>query len=167
VEGNYKYEFYGLFESSIDDKGRFFLPAPLRKWVTAEENILIMTRGVDRSIFAYPKSNWKHYLLQMHKTAGKAAERDLFNHQMLAWAADCSVDDAGRVRIPQGLIKIALLTRSLKIVGSIDRIEVWDEQRYRDKFEIEDKEYDNRAMELFNERSPMSLEVQNPAALIK
>jgi MraZ protein len=45
----------GEYEHTIDDKNRLTLPAKFRQ---AFDEGLVLTRGIERCLSAYPRSNW-------------------------------------------------------------------------------------------------------------
>ncbi|MFH0765232.1 MAG: hypothetical protein V2A61_02305 [Calditrichota bacterium] len=159
----YKNSLYGRFSSVLDDKGRIILPSHLRRWVTPEDNVLVMTRGIDKCVFAFTLPNWDYYLHEMRNMPGDVESRLKFNRQMLAWATDCTVDLQGRVRVPQDLIEIAEITRPVVIYGSIDRIEIWAEHKFNAHLKVEDSEYNRNAMELFENQAPDRRKNQFPS----
>ena len=48
--------FLGEFHHTLDDKGRLSIPATFRAELASGA---VVTRGLDRSLFLYPKSVWE------------------------------------------------------------------------------------------------------------
>ena len=55
--------FYGQYQTTMDDKGRFALPAKLRSVLAEDkkpllEGNLIITKGLEGCLSIYPKGEW-------------------------------------------------------------------------------------------------------------
>ena len=52
--------FLGEFESTLDAKGRFLLPAGLKKQLPEGENTrFVINRGFEKCLSLYPKQSWE------------------------------------------------------------------------------------------------------------
>lgn len=116
--------FIGEYRHTFDAKNRISLPAKFRKELGVS---VIVTRGLDKCLFVYPKAAWKKQaaLIAEHSTGG-AAGRGLAR-LMLAGASEAEVDSAGRILVPDYLKSFAGLSVKSVIAGVSDRVEVWDE----------------------------------------
>jgi MraZ protein len=116
--------FIGEYRHTFDTKNRISLPAKFRKELGTS---VIVTRGLDRCLFIYPKASWKKEAAKIasHST-GSAAGRGL-SRLMLAGASEADVDSAGRILIPDYLKSFAGLGAKGVVAGVNDRVEVWDE----------------------------------------
>lgn len=119
--------FIGEYRHTFDAKNRISLPAKFRKDLGTS---VVVTRGLDKCLFIYPKSAWKQEAakLAMHSTGG-AAGRGLAR-LMLAGAAEADLDSAGRVLVPDYLKSFAKLKEKTVIAGVMDRVEIWDEKAW-------------------------------------
>ena len=51
--------FKGSYAYSVDSKGRFNIPAKLRKYVSPDANdTFVITRGYEKCLFVYPLDEW-------------------------------------------------------------------------------------------------------------
>lgn len=116
--------FIGEYRHTFDAKNRISLPAKFRKELGGS---VIVTRGLDRCLFVYPKAAWKKEAakLAVHST-GSRAGRGL-SRLMLAGANEADVDSAGRILVPDYLKGFATLTVKSVIAGVNERVEIWDE----------------------------------------
>jgi MraZ protein len=116
--------FIGEYRHTFDTKNRISLPAKFRKELGTS---VIVTRGLDRCLFIFPKASWKKEAAKIaaHST-GSAAGRGL-SRLMLAGASEADVDSAGRILIPDYLKSFAGLSAKGVVAGVNDRVEVWDE----------------------------------------
>ena len=119
--------FIGEYRHTFDAKNRISLPAKFRKELGAS---VVVTRGLDKCLFIYPKSAWKQEAAKIaqHSTGG-AAGRGLAR-LMLAGASEAEVDSAGRILVPDYLKSFAALKVKSVIAGVSDRVEVWDEDAW-------------------------------------
>jgi MraZ protein len=119
--------FIGEYRHSFDTKNRISLPAKFRKELGAS---VIVTRGLDKCLFVYPKSAWKKEAEKISKySTGSAAGRGL-SRLMLAGASEADIDSAGRILVPDYLKSFAGLSDKGVIAGVSDRVEVWDEKAW-------------------------------------
>ena len=116
--------FIGEYRHTFDAKNRISLPAKFRKELGKG---VIVTRGLDKCLFIYPKAAWKKEAdkLARHATGG-AAGRGL-SRLMLAGASEADVDSAGRILVPDYLKSFAGLSMKAVVAGVSERVELWDE----------------------------------------
>lgn len=116
--------FIGEYRHTFDAKNRISLPAKFRKELGAS---VVVTRGLDKCLFIYPKSAWKKQAedIARHSTGG-AAGRGLAR-LMLAGASEADVDSAGRILVPDYLKSFGALKVKTVVAGVSDRVEIWDE----------------------------------------
>jgi MraZ protein len=119
--------FIGQFRHTFDAKNRISLPAKFRKELGKS---VIVTRGLDKCLFVYPKNAWKKEAesLARHSTGG-AAGRGL-SRLMLAGASEADVDSAGRILVPDYLKSFATLKIKSVVAGVNERVELWDENAW-------------------------------------
>ena len=118
--------FIGTYYHTIEEKGRVSLPKKFRDG-TSE---WVITRGLDGGLFLFFKNT---FIAEMEKLQDKAftkqANRD-FVRLMTNEAQEVEVDDNGRIQIPEYLRAAAQLTKDVVIIGSFQRVEIWDVQKY-------------------------------------
>lgn len=116
----------GKFYHHLESKGRLSLPAKFRE-VNKE---WIVTRGLDGCLFLLQESNFKKELEKIAQGSfTKKANRDLVR-LMTNEAMELVADENGRVNLPDYLIKFAKLEKNVVIVGSLNHLEVWDQDSY-------------------------------------
>ena len=90
----------------------------------------IVTRGLDGGLFLFRAQNFKQELKKLsERTFTKKAHRD-FIRLMANDAQEIEVDKNGRVSLPEYLIKFAQIKKQVVIVGSYQRLEIWDRDNY-------------------------------------
>lgn len=117
----------GRYYHKIDSKHRFSLPAQFRK--DLGKNIVV-TKGLDGCLFIFDEEVWEK---KLKETAAleftKKVHRD-FVRLLTNEAENAELDAHGRCRISEHLGNQASLRKDIVIVGSLDRVEVWDQARY-------------------------------------
>ncbi|OGE73693.1 MAG: cell division/cell wall cluster transcriptional repressor MraZ [Candidatus Doudnabacteria bacterium RIFCSPLOWO2_02_FULL_42_9] len=119
--------FIGEYTISMDAKGRIAVPAKFRSKLSAAA---VVTRGLDRSLFLYTKSEWEAIATKLAALPLSKANSRAFARLMLAGAYDAELDKQGRMMIPEYLRKFASLGKKVVVAGLYNRIEIWDSQTW-------------------------------------
>lgn len=119
--------FIGEYRHTFDQKNRISLPAKFRKELGTS---VIVTRGLDKCLFIYPKAAWKNQaaVIAQHSTGGSAGRG--LARLMLAGASEADVDSAGRILVPDYLKSFADIKDKSVVAGVSDRVELWDESAW-------------------------------------
>jgi transcriptional regulator MraZ len=126
----------GKYYHKLESKGRVSLPKKFRsqakKW--------IVTRGLDGCLFLFKEEDFQQEISKLQaRTFTKKANRD-FIRLMTNEAASLDPDKNGRVHLPEYLTQFAKLSDDLVVVGSFNKIEIWDRDTYHKYIDqIEDK----------------------------
>lgn len=113
---------------TLDTKRRISLPAKFRKEIGKK---VFITNGLDDCLFIYSVKQWNKVLSKIEKIPMGQADGRSFSRFILGGAVATEVDSIGRVLIPDFLKMFAGLNTSVAIVGMYDRIEIWDEKKWR------------------------------------
>ncbi len=116
--------FIGEFRHTLDEKGRMAVPIKFR---AALSEGAVVTRGLDRSLFLYPKLEWQKLAEKLAALPLGQADTRAFARLMLAGAMEVDVDGSGRVLIPDYLRQYASLQKNVVVAGLYNRMEIWDE----------------------------------------
>lgn len=120
--------FIGEFQHTLDDKGRLAIPVKFRIDLAAGA---VVTRGLDRSLFLYPKAEWQKLAEKIAALPLGQADTRAFARLMLAGAMNVEVDKSGRVTIPEYLREYASLSKDVVVTGLYDRLEIWDKEAWK------------------------------------
>lgn len=113
----------------MDPKNRVSLPSRFRKELGST---VIVTRGLDTCLFAYSPKAWEKIVSKFADLSlAKSGVRSV-NRFFLAGAAELEIDSAGRMLIPPVLTRFAGLKDKVVLAGINDRIEIWDETRWKE-----------------------------------
>lgn len=118
---------------TLDGKGRLVLPARLRKKLDAAGlTTLILMYVPGMSIFGFTEEEWQRQVVGRLKNADPFNPKVMtFAHGMIAGASTVDVDSQGRILIPPKLRDKAGLHRAIVLQGLMDRIEIWDAERWQ------------------------------------
>ena len=118
--------FIGKYYYKLQANGRISLPKGFRD----EGEDWVVTRGLDGCLFIFKADRFQEELGQLaNRSFTKKAHRDL-TRIMTNEAQEVKADNNGRVHLPKYLINFAELKQEIVIVGSYNRIEVWDQESY-------------------------------------
>lgn len=118
--------FMGEFIHTIDAKGRIIIPSKFREGLGDE---FVITQGLDGCLFAYPLAEWQLFVEKLKKLPGTKEARQLQRYFM-AGAALCQADKQGRILIPAKLRESAALEKDIVFVGVLNKIEIWNKERW-------------------------------------
>ena len=118
----------GEHEHSLDDKNRLTLPAKLR---AAFEDGVVVTRGLDGCLFAYPRAAWERMAGRIQSLDPLSQEARVMQRHFFAGAAAGELDRQGRMVLPQALLEHAGLQREITVAGVHDHLEIWDRAKWR------------------------------------
>lgn len=127
--------FIGEYAASLDEKSRVAIPSKFR---TALDGRVVVTRGLDNSLFLFPLGEWNTLAQKLAGLPLATASTRAFTRLMLAGAMDLEVDKQGRITLPFYLKEFASLGKRVVIAGLYNRLEIWSEsawQKYKDKTE--------------------------------
>ena len=110
----------GIYQHTIDAKGRLFMPAKLREELG---DVFYVTLSVERCLSAYSAESWDAF---MAKIKAMPKLKQIKMRPMFAHAAKCELDSQGRILLPQALRDFAGLNKNVTVVGSGECAEIWD-----------------------------------------
>lgn len=134
--------FRGLYEHTIDAKGRTSLPAHLREVLAAHlqdedgkpgAERLIVTTGIDRCLVAYPPSEWEAFEARLAGLSQFDPAVVQLKRIYVAGATECALDKHGRLLIPSMLREYAGITRDVVWAGMVTTIEIWAKEGWTDQ----------------------------------
>ena len=121
----------GIYQHTIDAKGRLFIPALLREELG---ETFYVTLSMEKCLSAYSSESWERFMEKI-KEMPKAKQikmRPLFSH-----AAKCELDGQGRILLTQALRDFAGLTKNVAVVGAGECTELWDSEAWAAKDALE------------------------------
>jgi MraZ protein len=134
--------FRGRFEHNVDAKGRVSLPAKYRDILSSNYNDRLVITNYDSCLIAYPYDEWVTLEENFRQYSIMQEDVEVFMHYFISGATECTIDKLGRILIPPILRKHAGLEREIVFVGMITRIQIWDKQRWEQKFQKAQEAFD-------------------------
>jgi MraZ protein len=120
--------YLGSYLYQVDEKGRVTLPAAFRRDSEAQSFVLIQAQP--DALTLYPDDTWAEVQERL-RALTRSAPRS--RHRMLGLTANAVVivpDKQGRILIPDRLRAGAGIRDEAQVVGAIDKIEIWDPERF-------------------------------------
>jgi MraZ protein len=120
----------GEHDHTIDDKNRLTLPAKFRQ---AFAEGVVLTRGIERCLTAYPRSEWGAAIeTRLQELDPLSKEGRVMQRYFFSGAAEAELDKQGRVMIPSSLSEHAGLGKEVVVAGIRDHLEIWDRAAWRE-----------------------------------
>ena len=119
--------FIGEYSHNLDEKGRLAVPVKYRGDLAKGA---VVTRGLDNCLFLYPKAEWAKLAKKLAELPISKANSRAFARLMLAGAMDVELDKQGRIVVPEYLRNYAGMKKKLVVTGLMNRMEIWDEDKW-------------------------------------
>lgn len=129
--------YIGEYFHTIDAKKRLAVPVKFRKQLKGKA---VLTRGLDNCLYLYPTEEWKVMAEKLSQLPISRADSRAFSRLMLAGAMEVSLDQLGRILVPDYLKEYAWLDKKVVIAGLYNRIEIWNEEKWEKYKEQTSKE---------------------------
>lgn len=138
--------FFGTYTPKLDEKGRLFLPAKFRDQL---KEGLVVTRGQERCLTVWSMEDFSTLTDRLREApVTNKGTRDYV--RMLFAAASHEVPDKqGRISIPSVLRDYASLTKDVIVIGSMNRIEIWDPAAWEAYSEEQEQKFSDLSDEVF------------------
>ncbi len=128
--------FLGEYESTLDAKGRFLLPAGFKKQLPEGDNSgFVINRGFEKCLSLYPVASWEPLFAEISKLNEFDPKVREFRRTFLNGATMVDLDTAGRILVPPSLESHAGLEKNIVLVAAVNKIEIWDKEKYQQFFE--------------------------------
>lgn len=129
--------FRGLYEHTMDAKGRVSLPAKFRELLgssTPEKtDKLVLTTGIDRCLVAYPEAEWRAFEARLAALPQFDPAVVTLKRIYVAGATECDLDAHGRLLIPPMLREYASIKRDVVWAGMVTTVEVWAKELWSEQ----------------------------------
>jgi transcriptional regulator MraZ len=119
--------FTGSSEHSLDEKGRFVVPARYRERLGP--GFVLSIAPPDPCLVLYPASTWEAFCERLDSAPVKDDRYRRFVRHLFAHTEEVTCDSQGRLLIPLALRAYAGLQREALAIGSLSRVEIWAPDR--------------------------------------
>ncbi len=136
-----KVEHQGLRGSSsarIDDKGRLKVPTIFRGVIQDQRGPdVFVTSLTGECVRIYPITVWLEIEQNLSRVPGNHPARLKFLDRVNYYGQTAELDGQGRVVIPAHLRDSASIVGDVRVLGRINHLEVWNEERFLHKLQRE------------------------------
>lgn len=145
-------DFLGEYESTLDAKGRFLLPAGFKKQLPeGDRPSFVINRGFEKCLSLYPIHNWEPIFNKISALNDFDPKVRAFRRYFLNGATIVELDTAGRLLIPKNLVEHASLSKDIVLSAAVNKIEIWDKHQHKQLFEnFSAKDFSDLAKEVMN-----------------
>lgn len=115
----------GQYEHNLDAKGRMNFPVKFRDDLGTS---FIITKGLDACVAVYSFDEWNvlaEKVKRLPESKGALLKRFFFSS-----AVEVEPDKQGRIVLPAHLRSYANLEKEVMVVGVLDKVEIWDRERW-------------------------------------
>ena len=130
--------FMGEYKHNVDIKGRMIVPAKFRDGLG---DTFVVTRGLDKCLFAYPLDEWKVIETKLKQLPLTKKDARAFTRFFFSGAIECEVDKQGRINIPQNLRNYAVLEKECVVIGVSERVEIWANENWEQYVEESEESF--------------------------
>jgi len=142
----------GTYFRTIDEKGRFSIPRPLRGVLGLDQTTsMFLAPGTDGSLALYSTDGFQEMAERLGRHSPTARDVRAFSRLLYARATRVEVDRQGRIRLPQELARLISVERELVLVGVRDHLEIWEPGRWEAYLEQLQPFYDEMAERAFGD----------------
>ena len=135
--------FIGSYQHNIDAKGRVIIPTKFREELG---ECFYVTMGINNCLFVLSKEQWDLFLDKLaNQPISKATDIARF---FCAGATEAVPNAQGRILIPEHLRKYAGIDKDVTVIGSGNRVEIWNTDKWNEYLENQTQERIKDAMEL-------------------
>jgi MraZ protein len=118
----------GQYNHTIDEKNRLSFPVKFRKEMG---KTVVVTPGLDRCLFVFTVKEWANIAEKLAASSMLQSDTRSFNRYLLGGAVEVSVDQNGRILLPDFLKDRAGLENKVTVIGVHTRVELWDEATWK------------------------------------
>src|SRR5262245_46633515 len=116
--------------ATVDEQGRLKIP-------TVFKDILVQSYGYDffvtsltgDYVLMYPLTVWEALEERLTKTASMDPTRNKLLNAVNYYGLEVTMDKQGRISIPPTLRNSAAIQGEVRVIGSIDRLDIWNESK--------------------------------------
>ncbi len=119
--------FMGEYRHNLDSKNRLIIPAKFRDQLSTS---VYVTEWMDGCLAAYSEEKWSEMVMKLNKLPKTNAASRAFVRHITGKADECTIDNQGRILLPQFQINDMNIVKNCVIVGVSDHFEIWPEEKY-------------------------------------
>ncbi|MER7011239.1 division/cell wall cluster transcriptional repressor MraZ [Saccharopolyspora sp. NPDC000359] len=130
--------FLGTHHPKLDDKGRLTLPAKFREALAGG---LMVTKGQDHCLYVFPRDEFEQMARKVAEAPFTNEAVRAYQRYLFAGTDEQEPDGQGRIKIAAELRRYAGLTKECVVIGAINRLEIWQSERWQSYLEEHEEGY--------------------------
>jgi MraZ protein len=139
--------FLGSYLHQLDGKGRVSLPASFRR--EASDQPFVLIQAYKPSLALFPERTWVEVQERLQELLKHQPDARMYVLSVMSSAVEVTPDSQGRILVPARLQESASLSGEVLLVGAIDRIELWNPQRFESAVEETTQQFEKYAPQIF------------------
>lgn len=149
-------KFLGEFEVKADAKGRVKLPAALIRQIGEGASLsFVLNRGFEDCLVLYTKEQWDVETEKLSALNPYDKRHRQFMRQYFRGATQLTADASDRILLPKQLAAYAGLSKEIILFAHMDKVEIWDKQRYEDELNVDSDDYADLANDVMGQLNKM------------
>jgi MraZ protein len=120
----------GTYQCSLDEKGQLTLPRAIRDQLGCSDTVLL-SPGPDKCLWLTNQPHLERLGERLDHSQANETDVRVFKRLYFAQTEKLTINNDGRVTIPERLGQFAGLHQEVVLVGIDDHFEVWDAARWR------------------------------------
>lgn len=120
--------YLGSYLHQVDDKGRLNLPASFRR--DTSERPLVLVHAFPDALTLYPEPAWTEVERRLRELLRLQPQSRSYVLGVTANAVEVTPDRQGRILVPARLQDAVGIAGPVLVVGALDRIELWNPDRF-------------------------------------
>lgn len=121
----------GEFECKVDAKGRFLLPASLKKQLEPQaQERFVVNRGFEKCLVLYPEQEWQKITAELNALNLYNKKNRDFVRYFYRGATELVPDTTARVLLPKSLMDYAGIDKDIVLFAFSNRVEIWSKEAY-------------------------------------
>lgn len=138
--------FKGQALYKVDSKSRVAIPAKMRSALNPEAmSTFTITRGFEQCIYLYPLDRWSAMESKIAALSPYDHHARAFTRLIMMWAEEATLDTQGRVTLPKSLAQYAGIRQHAFILGSLDKVEIWNQHTFQAYLEAQTEDFETLA----------------------
>jgi MraZ protein len=117
-------------ESKLDAKGRLVLPARIKSQLPDDERELVIRKGFEQCLILYPTVEFKKVFSKISSLNEFNEEYRKLQRNFLSGVVTVELDANGRFLLPKNMLSYAQLDREVTLVGTGNKVEIWNPSIY-------------------------------------
>jgi len=117
--------------ATVDEQGRLKIPTMFKDILVKKYRFdYFVTSLTGENVLVVPLSVWEAHEERLIKTASLNASRRRYLDHVNYYGSEVTMDKQGRILVPATLRDSAAIRGQLRILGKIDYLDVWNEDRF-------------------------------------